>query len=112
MVPTLCLIVPKYIAQFFLQLAFCQDVLDTAPSRLAALAGSRSFRDCSLGAFNERIEVVRFFGFLEKLIVYIEMCSSSRSPIFLKKSPLKSIGSISSEFIGAAHYIRFCPAFN
>jgi hypothetical protein len=66
------LIVFKYISQFLFQLAFREYVFDAAPSRLAAFTGSHRFGP-ALGALDEGIEVVRFFGFAEKLIVNIEM---------------------------------------
>jgi hypothetical protein len=66
------LIVFKYISQFLFQLAFCKYVFDPAPSRLAAFTGSHRF-GTPFCALNEGIEVVRFFGFPEKLIVNIEM---------------------------------------
>jgi hypothetical protein len=66
------LIVFENIAQFLFQLAFCQNVFDPAPRRLAPFARGHRFRT-ALGALNEGIEVVSFFGFPEKLIVNIEM---------------------------------------
>jgi hypothetical protein len=66
------LIVFKYISQFLFQLAFGENILDPAPSCLAAFTGSHRF-GTALSALYERIEVVRFLGFAEKLIVNIEM---------------------------------------
>ena len=60
------------VAQLFFQLPLGQDVLDAAPSRLAAFAYRGRFR-AALGPFYQRIEVMRFFGFAKKLIVDIEM---------------------------------------
>jgi hypothetical protein len=60
------------VAQFFFKLTLGQHVLDAAPRRLAALAGRRGFGP-PFGAFDQRIEVMRFFGFAKKLIVDIEM---------------------------------------
>ncbi len=65
-------IVFEDIAQLFFQLPLGEHVLDAAPSRLAALTGSRRFGP-TLGAFYQRIEVMRFFGFAKKLIIDIKM---------------------------------------
>ena len=66
------LVVLEDVFELFLQLTLGKHVLDTAPGRLAALAGSRGFRP-TLGALYQRIEFVSFFGFTEKLIVDIKM---------------------------------------
>jgi hypothetical protein len=67
-----CLFVLEYFAQLLFQLALSEYVFDPAPGSLAAFADSHRF-GAALGALNEGIEVVRFFGLPEKLIVYIEM---------------------------------------
>jgi hypothetical protein len=54
------------------QLAFGQHILDAAPRRFTPFARGGSF-GAALGTFYEGIEVMRFFGFAEKLIVDIEM---------------------------------------
>ncbi|MGA2187447.1 MAG: hypothetical protein ABSH33_02885 [Steroidobacteraceae bacterium] len=65
-------IVFEDVAQLFFQLPFGENVLDPAPRRLAALSGGSGLGP-ALGAFYERIEVMRFFGFAKKLIVDIEV---------------------------------------
>ena len=66
------LIVFENVAQLFFQLPFGEHVLDTAPGRLPAFADSSGFRP-PFGAFYQRIEVMRFFGFAKKLIVDIKV---------------------------------------
>jgi hypothetical protein len=65
-------IVFEDIAQLSFQLPLGKDILNPAPGRFAALAGSGGFGS-ALSAFYQRIEVVRFFGFAKKLVVDIEM---------------------------------------
>ncbi len=52
---------------------------------------------------------MRFFGFAEKLIVDIEMFVFAFA--HFREKPLKSMGSMAGVH-EAAHYIRFCSAFN
>jgi hypothetical protein len=66
------LIVFEYVAQLFFQLPLGQNVFDAAPSCLPAFACGHRFGS-AFCALDEGIEVVRFFGFPEKLIVNIEM---------------------------------------
>src|SRR5450631_2080978 len=66
------LIVFENIAQFFFQLPLGEHVFHATPSGLAALADGGDF-GAPLGALQQGIEVVRFFGFPEKLLVDIEM---------------------------------------
>ena len=65
-------VVFEYVAKLFFQLAFRENVLDAAPSRLPPLCGGGGFWP-ALGAFNQRIEIMRFFGLAKKLIVDVKM---------------------------------------
>jgi hypothetical protein len=58
--------------QLFFELPFGEDILDPAPRCLAALGSGRCLGP-TLRTFYEGIEVMRLFGFAEKLIIDIEM---------------------------------------
>ena len=66
------LIVFENFAQFLFQLPLSEYVFHSAPCRLAAFGGGHHFGS-PFRALNQGIEVVRFFGFPEKLIVDVEM---------------------------------------
>jgi hypothetical protein len=66
------LIVFEDIAQLFFQLAFGDYVFDSAPSSLATFAHRRRF-GAPFGTLQHGIELLRFFGFPEKLIVNVKM---------------------------------------
>ena len=76
--------------------------------RLCRVCRRRRF-GAPFGAFQQRIEIMRFFGFAEKLIVDIEMFVFAFA--HFREKPLKSIGS-NRLVHEAAHYSRFCIAFN
>jgi hypothetical protein len=107
-----CSVVFEYVAQFFFQLPLGEHILHPTPRGLATLARSGGF-GTTLRALNQRIEIMRFFGFAKKLIIDIKMFvfafthCSRKAP----EKPLKSIGSI-GPMHEAAHYIGFHPAFN
>ncbi len=65
-------VVLEYLAQLFLQLPFGKHILDPAPCRFAPFAHGGGFR-ATLGAFDQRIKIVRFLSLAEKLIVDIKM---------------------------------------
>ena len=65
-------IVFENVAQLFFQLSLGEYVLDTTPCRLAALGYGRGFGP-PLRSFQQRIEIMGFFGFAKKLIIDIEM---------------------------------------
>ena len=65
-------VVFEYIAQFLFQLTLGEDILDAAPSGFPPLRGCRRLGP-ALGALNQGIEIMRFFGFAKKLIIDIEM---------------------------------------
>jgi hypothetical protein len=66
------LIVFEDIAQLFFQLALGDYVFHTAPGSLPAFAHRGRF-GTPFGALQHGIELLRFFGFAEKLIVYVKM---------------------------------------
>src|ERR1700690_2643023 len=65
-------VVFEYFAQFLFQLPLSEYVFHAAPCRLAAFGGGHGL-GAPFRALNQGIEVVRLFGFPEKLIVDIEM---------------------------------------
>ena len=101
------LIVLENVAQFFFQLALGENVFQSAPRCLAAFGG-RSHFGAALSALQKGIEVVRFFGFPEKLIVDIEMFVFAFAHCWRKVPEINRISPIAE----AAHYSRFCPPFN
>jgi len=65
-------VVFEYFAQFLFQLPLGEHVFHPAPCRLAAFSGGHGL-GAPFRTLNQGIEVVRLFGFPEKLIVDIEM---------------------------------------
>ena len=100
-------VVFEYVFEFFLELPLGKDILDPAPGRFTAFTGRGGLRP-TLRALNQRIEIMRLFGFAEKLIVDIEMFVFA---FHCREKPLKSIGSI-TQMDEVAHYSRFSLHFN
>ena len=65
-------VVFEYFAQFLFQLPLGEHVFHPAPCRLAAFGCGHGF-GAPFGPLDQGIEVVRFLGFPEKLIIDIEM---------------------------------------
>ncbi|MEA3140476.1 MAG: hypothetical protein QOK23_2645 [Gammaproteobacteria bacterium] len=88
------LIVLEYFAQFLFQLPLGQHVFYPAPCSLAAFARGHRFR-AAFGALDEGIEIVRFFGFAEKLIVDIEMFVFAFAHFWRKAPEINGIDQLS-----------------
>ena len=65
-------VVFEYVFEFFFELPLGKDILDPTPGRFTAFTGRGGLRP-TLRALNQRIEIMRLFGFAEKLIIDIEM---------------------------------------